>query len=187
MDFFVAIARVNRALHQASVHFALIGGMAMAARGVVRATFDLDFLLMLEDLPAADAALRAEGYQCVFKSDNVSHYENPNLALTRIDILHAFRGPSLGMLKRAAPLAINPDITLPVVSIEDLIGLKVQALTNNPTRARSDWSDIHLLIAHLARSQQPPDWNLIQEYLEIFNCTAHLAELTRTYHETQPH
>jgi hypothetical protein len=45
---------VCRALDEASVRYALIGGFAMALRGVPRATIDLEFILMLDDLDRSD-------------------------------------------------------------------------------------------------------------------------------------
>ena len=54
MDFVKVIDSVCRALDKASVRYALIGGFAMALRGVQRATIDLDFILMLDDLDRSD-------------------------------------------------------------------------------------------------------------------------------------
>ena len=56
----------------------------------------------------------------------------------RIDILHAFRNPSLGMLARAEAVEIEPGLSIRVARVEDIIGLKVQALTNNPARAEGE-------------------------------------------------
>ncbi len=61
----------------------------MALRGLQRTTVDLDFILVLVDMGRADLVLRALGYARVFHSQNVSHYESPDLVWGRIDILHA--------------------------------------------------------------------------------------------------
>jgi hypothetical protein len=66
----------------------------------------LDFLLMLDDLERADKILRSAGYSRDFHSENVSHYIGEPPDLGRIDILHAFRAPSLGMLGRAEQIPI---------------------------------------------------------------------------------
>src|SRR5207248_10458958 len=99
MNFEQVISVLPGELERAGVHFALIGGFAMGLRGVQRATGDMDFILMLEDLEKADTILQRLGYRREFRSENVSHYLSPESAWGRIDILHAFRGPSLGMLK----------------------------------------------------------------------------------------
>jgi hypothetical protein len=149
----------------------------MALRGVQRATMDLDFILMLEDLEIAHRVLLEAGYRREFHSENVSHYLNPDDAWGRIDILHAFRGPSLGMLRRAERLSVGSDLALPVVVIEDIIGLKVQAIANDPARALADWNDIGLLLSTSREQRLALDWELLEDYLRLFHFEDKLAEL----------
>lgn len=181
MDFIAVIDKVIRKLDDAGVRYALIGGFAMGLRGVQRATVDLDFILMLEDLGKADTVFAHSGYTKTYFSENVSHYESKNLDLGRIDILHAFRGPSLSMLDRAERISISKELSLPVVQVEDLIGLKIQAAHNDPSRSLSDWSDIRLLIENSGQSKQPVDWDLIGDYLELFNKGDKLKEMKIWY------
>ena len=181
MDLGTSISRISSGLDKAGVEYAVIGGIAMAMRGVQRATVDLDLLLMLSDLSQAHELLEQEGYARIFHSDDVSHYEKAGTGLFRIDILHAFRGPSLAMLGRADRLVFPGAGTLPVLQIEDIVGLKIQALTNNPDRALGDWNDIHRLVDHAGKTQQPLDWDLIAEYLEIFEVAGMLTELKGLY------
>lgn len=80
MDFGHVVENVIAELDAAGVRYALIGGFAMALRGIQRATLDLDFILMLEDLDRTDAIFQKAGYRQAFRSENVSHYtadENP--------------------------------------------------------------------------------------------------------------
>ena len=46
MNFLAALEKLTAAFDEADVHYALIGGFAMALRGVQRATVDLDFILL---------------------------------------------------------------------------------------------------------------------------------------------
>jgi Uncharacterised nucleotidyltransferase len=179
MDLYQAIRQLVSRLDEAGLRYAVIGGMAMALRGVQRATFDLDFLLMLEDLATTRRLLSEEGYECVFQSENVSHFQHAagGGGLARVDILHAFRGPSLSMLQRAERLPLGEDCRLPVLQIEDLIGLKVQAAHNDPARAPGDWSDIYRLVIHAATAARPLNWDLVNEYLVLFRLEARLPEL----------
>ena len=177
MNFTAVIATLSRRLDAQGVHYALIGGFAMALRGVQRATMDLDFLLMLDDLKTAHAILLELGYRREFHSENVSHYLNPDDAWGRIDILHAFRGPSLGMLRRAERLPVGPELTLPVVAIEDIIGLKVQAIANEPSRGLADWHDIGLLLSAAREQRVALDWELLADYLRLFDFESKLREL----------
>ena len=185
MNFAQVIAAVCGQLDQAGVRYALIGGFAMALRGVQRATMDLDFILMLEDLAPADRILTGCGYRREFHSENVSHYVAGDDTWGRIDILHAFRGPSLGMLRRAERLPAGADLELPVVTIEDIVGLKIQALVNDPTRAVGDWNDIRLLLEAARERAQPLDWALLEDYLRLFQLEGRLAELKSIHGTTQ--
>lgn len=164
-------------MDQAALRYALIGGFAMAMRGVQRATVDLDFLLLAKDLESVDQILHTCGYERVFRSENVSHYRDPTAPFGRIDILHAFRAPSLGMLDRAERLEISPGLSVPVLHIEDLIGLKIQAAVNDPAREAQDWQDIHLLLQAAAYDDKVIDWALIADYLALFQLSHRLQEL----------
>lgn len=57
------LSRVSSALEAAGVHYALVGGYAVALHGAVRGTVDVDFVLRwsLRDLEAAEAALGSIG------------------------------------------------------------------------------------------------------------------------------
>ena len=105
----------------------------------------------------------------------------------RIDLIHAFRRRSLTMLERAERIPLGASLSLPVVRVEDLIGLKVQAARNDPAREQSDWLDIRLL-AEAARDQGTSlDWDLISDYLYLFDQSAQLSVLKRWYGTPDPH
>jgi predicted nucleotidyltransferase len=183
MSFLQSIARVVMRLQEAGVDYAVIGGMAMALRGVQRTTFDLDFLLLLSQLPTAHDVLVGEGYAQVYHSENVSHYENPSVPLGRIDILHAFRDHSLAMLQRAEVIEFGDAGGLPVVQLEDLIGLKIQAAKNSARRALGDWNDIYRMVIHAAEIRHDLNWGLVARYLALFDQLAKLSELQRLYED----
>lgn len=184
VNFLKVITDVIGALEAAGVRYATIGGFAMALRGVQRATVDLDFILMLEDLPKADGILRRFGYERAFRSENVSHYISAQQDWGRIDILHAFRGPSLSMLRRAEAIEVEPGVTLKVVQIEDIVGLKIQALINDPSRAEGDWHDIRQLVCTAKERGASLDWDLLGDYLDIFKMSDRLTELKSLYGAT---
>jgi len=185
MDFTKVLTQVVSALDTEGIHYALIGGLAMAARGVQRATLDIDFILLLDDLEQTHRILIALGYQRDFHSENVSHYQSPDPSSGRIDLLHAFRGPTLGMLDRAEKISMSDGLSLPVIHIEDLIGLKTQAAVNDPSRHRKDWNDIYMLVEHAARVGTALDWDLIADYLSLFQLESNLTQLKELYGQTQ--
>jgi predicted nucleotidyltransferase len=181
VNFLKVIGAVCSDLDAAGVRYALIGGFAMALRGVQRATVDLDFILMLQDLEKADAIFRRAGYERAFKSENVSHYFSKDLGLGRIDLLHAFRGPTLGMLDRCDRISVADGVDLPVVQVEDIIGLKIQAAVNDPRRHDRDWFDIKQILENISESDQSIDWELLGDYLALFDLGDQLENMKGWY------
>lgn len=139
----------------------------MAMRGVQRATLDLDFILALDDLETAHKVLRDLSFERYFHSENVSHYRRDDQNW-RVDLLHAFRKPAMAMLERAERLPVEGGPNLPVAATEDIIGLKVQAMNNDPSRAEQDWLDIRLLVRSAKALEQALDWELIEQYFDLF-------------------
>ena len=106
------------------------------------------------------------GYKKVFFSENASQYVSPAAEMGEVDFLHAFRPISLKMLAEAENIPVfSNEATVKVLKAEDIIGLKVQALTNDPSRKNVDLADIEsLMCLHGSRL----DWQLVQSYFELF-------------------
>lgn len=148
----------HRALAGCDPPAALIGGLAMAAHDVPRGTIDVDFLVSHEDAGRAHSALLALGYECVYRTENVANYRRGHEG---IDLLFARRPASRRLLRQARASSFD----VPVVSIEGLIGLKMQALSNAPERPH-DRSDIDRLIT-LHRNRL--DLVELRQYFELFD------------------
>jgi len=148
-------------------------------RGMQRATVDIDLLVAADDLQTADAVLRSGGFECRFRGENVSHYRNEQG--DRIDLLHAFRAHATAMLRRAERLDVDHQLSLSVATVEDLIGLKIQAAFNNPARSVGDWQDIRGLVEAAGRRGASLDWTLIEDYLEVFEQPERVTKLRGWY------
>lgn len=133
---------LSDALQKQRVRHALIGGMALAPRGYPRATRDIDFLVEEEGVERVRALMTSRHASPVSESAEFSSYVENGL---RIDFQHARRTISREMLEAASPVEIA-DTRVPVLQAEDIIGLKVQAYHNNPSRLR-DRLDIQELIS----------------------------------------
>lgn len=72
-------------------------------------------------------------------------------------------------------------LSLPVAQPEDIIGLKIQASKNDPSRAVGDWHDILLLVGAAARQGRALDWPLLEDYLRLFQLEAKLPDLKSAY------
>ena len=162
------------------VAYALIGGYAVGLWGVPRATVDMDFLVRREDMGKVNDIMASLTYEVAFASENVTQYVSPLTIFGEIDFLHAFRQASLGMLRRAVPKTLFSDgISIQVLVPEDLIGLKLQAYSNNQTRERLDMYDIETLMKLHGKTL---DWALVRGYFEIFESLELFEDLKRKYH-----
>ncbi|MBB1471657.1 nucleotidyltransferase family protein [Luteimonas sp. MC1782] len=139
---------------------ALIGGLALAAHNVVRATRDVDFLVDADDADRLHGFLLELGYQCVHRSVDAANYLRGEDGL---DLLYAHR-PIARQLLAAAGERDTPMGRLRVISAEGLVAFKLQGYVNDPTRAR-DLDDIRALLrAH----HETLDHEALREYFRLF-------------------
>jgi len=148
---------------------ALIGGLALAAHQVVRATRDLELLADAADADRIDRLLTAIGYRCVHRSLDVANYVRADEGL---DVLFAHRPAALRLLRTATERSTAMG-KFKVVSAEGLIGFKLQAIINDPTRSQ-DVGDIRALL----RTQRDRlDMAEVSAYFSLFDRSDFLAEL----------
>ena len=101
MDFKLVLEKLFTAFKEHNIRYALMGGFALGVWGVPRGTVDVDFLVHCDDMKKVNRIMGGLGYECRFKSENVSQYISPLKIFGEVDFLHAFRVPSLSMLERA--------------------------------------------------------------------------------------
>jgi hypothetical protein len=177
MDFKVVLRLILDRFHLEGVHYAVIGGFALGVLGVPRSTIDLDFLVLREDLGKIDKIMKDNGYDCAYKSENVSQYVSAVKVFGEVDFLHAFREISRKMLERAVEKDIfSGELKIRVLRAEDVIGLKLQALSNDPSRTGRDFLDIGEL---MSRGKGDLDWKIIQEYFSLFGLSDKFQEFKK--------
>jgi hypothetical protein len=163
------IEEVVDALNDIGVRFALIGGLALASHKVVRATRDIDFLTDFDDAESIDGALSKLGYRCAHRSENAGNYLRTD---ERVDFLYASR-PAARRLLAGAPELKTAFGELRVVSLEGMIGFKLQGFVNDPRRTQ-DLEDIRALMrANRAELNMPE----VREYFKLFDREALLQEV----------
>lgn len=179
MDFKVVIEKLLKSFQEQNIRYALIGGMALGAWGIPRGTVDIDFLVNREDSDKIDSIMKALDYECKFRTENVSQYVSFLRVFGEVDFLHAFRKHSLSILERAEErMMFGGTVSMKVVRIEDLIGLKVQGMINDESRRSLELSDIEALLkAH----NKDVDWGLIREYFDLFSCNDIFQQLKGKY------
>ena len=179
MNFELLLRQLIEDLNREGVRYGVIGGFALGALGVPRGTMDFDLLVHREDLVRMHDILTALGYERVLMTENVSHYRHPDSEWGSVDLLHAFRAHSLAMLTRTKGHAVfGGSASLHVLESEDIIGLKIQAMANDPTRRARETADIEsLMAAHGAGL----DWPRVLQFFELFGLEAEGHELERQY------
>lgn len=174
MDFKTVTAALLQRFQERHVRYGLMGGFALGLWGVARSTVDLDFLVHRDDLARIDEIMRDLAYECKFRSENVAQYASSLNRYGEVDFLFAFREASRGMLKRSVEKKIfGGELAIKVLLPEDLIGLKLQAVKNNPSRREQDMADIKALCT----VQRELDWQLIRQYGEILDAQDLLKEV----------
>jgi len=153
---------------------ALIGGFALPFHGVQRATGDVDFLAAAEGADALHDALLAAGARCLHRSEDAANYAPGASGLAPVDLIYAHRARARAMLARArARLLRGARLRVPVVDVEALIGLKLQALVNEPRRVQDD-ADIRAL---LAAAGDALNLRLVRDYYRLFDREPELDRL----------
>ncbi len=148
---------------------ALIGGLAVVAHQVVRATKDVDFLVEAEASDKVHAALLGLGYECLHRSGDSANYVR---GAEGLDLLYARRPLARRVLAQAVERE-TPMGRFRVVSVEGLIGFKLQGFVNDPARTH-DMNDIRAL---LKLHRATLDMDEVREYFALFNKLQLLEDL----------
>lgn len=148
---------------------ALIGGLAVVAHQVIRATKDVDFLVEAEAADKVHESLLGLGYLCIYRSEDAANYVR---AAEGLDLLYAHRPLARRLLAQASERE-TPMGRMRIISVEGLIGFKLQGFVNDATRTR-DLDDIRALLKIHRTSL---DMNELREYFSLFNKAELLDEL----------
>lgn len=145
-----ALRRVYRDLKDIGARFALVGGMAVSARGHPRFTRDVDFAIAVDSDKDAEAIvreLRMRGYQISTILEQITFKRmatarlvvetSENEALVGVDLLFASCGIEPQIVAAADPLTVE-DVTLPVAARAHLIAMKLLSESDKRLQDRQD-------------------------------------------------
>lgn len=184
MEFDLVVSTLLKEFDESRIRYAVIGGFALGLWDVSRATVDMDFLLLVDDLSRAESILGNFAYRRTYKSKNVAQYVSDLAPYGQVDVLIAFRKISKRMLERRVMKTTVGRMNVFTLLPEDLIGLKLQASVNDPSREDHEFSDIAQLLTAAKKRGDKIDWELLQEYFDLFNRSDQLNSLKESHGET---
>src|SRR5215813_3014562 len=83
------VRETDAALKATRLTYVVIGGVAVNAHGVLRATHDLDVMISAEDADILEEVLMRLGYAAIDRRADLAHYMRPDGA--RLDVLYSRR------------------------------------------------------------------------------------------------
>jgi predicted nucleotidyltransferase len=176
MNFELVFKELLQKFSEQNIRFALIGGFALHVAGFTRATNDIDFLIETDDLAKVKGVMSRLGYELTHESPEFSNYWHPVKPLGCVDYLHAHREYTRKMLGRAKKHTVLKNLEVPVLIPEDIIGLKIQSIVNNPQRRSLDMADIEYL---LRENPARLDLDRVREYFDLFQQGKELDQLLK--------
>lgn len=146
MDFAGALQRLGEYLDAGEISWAVIGGLALAARGAGRLTYDLDIVTERCAQDGLIDFLDSLGYETLHVSEGYSNHVHQNPAHGRVDIVYVDDETSRKLFAEADEVEIFTGVKALVPRAEHLIAMKVLAASNDATRRLQDLADIAALM-----------------------------------------
>ena len=154
--------------HEQKIDFILSGGLALSTMNIFRFTKDIDFLVFEDSRKKIHEIMTDLGYELQdFSSDEIISYLSRVKVLGQVDFLLVKRKYTKAMMRRALKKKVfDGEYEVKTILPEDLIGLKIQAIYNDPkNRYLIDAPDIQRL---LALHKDKMDMQLVREYFKLF-------------------
>lgn len=155
--------KVLRLAEEQRLSLILIGGHAVNALGYERTTLDLDFLVLVEDLPRWKATLQGAGFLPMSEMPNFAQFTPPESDGFRLDLMLVDK-QTFSKIESASQPVQYGDREIRVPCVLHLIAMKLHAL-KNPAREETgkDYGDILALIRRHGIDTLSPDFQAILE------------------------
>lgn len=174
MDFKKVMRLLQDFFEEQEMETALIGGFALAAHGIPRATVDLDFLAEEACQGRIVRFLESLGYETLSRSRALSNHDHPMPSLGRVDFLYVGRETAEEIFRQGIRVPILTDRTILVAKPEHLVALKLFAKAANPGRFYREMEDI----GQLCRLDGI-DHEEVRGYFEKYGCLEEYEKLTQ--------
>ena len=125
--------------------YAAIGGYALVAHGILRATFDMDWVVEDDSQDELVGFLEALGYETLHRSSGYSNHLHPDVDLGRIDFVYVDERTANEIFNSSEKKEILEGVEVLVPRPEHLVAMKVRAIKNDPDRKLQDLADVRAL------------------------------------------
>ncbi|MBN1982554.1 MAG: nucleotidyltransferase [Chitinivibrionales bacterium] len=140
LDYGTVFEILSSFFKREKLDYCIIGATALFAHGYKRNTEDLDFITELKYQGKIIGFMESIGF---ITENKTSAFSNHRLAEMQIDFMYiADAKTSHAILKNSDTKTIFNQTRVPVVSVENLVALKLFSAQNNPDRKLKDLSDI---------------------------------------------
>ena len=129
--------------------------------GVQRDTIDVDFLVKERDREKVIALIKSLGYDHVVSSKFADQFSHILKNMGLIDFLYTRR--EQGIIESSRTFR-SGGVDIQVALPEDIIGMKLDGIRNNPKREMKDWADIQSIVEIVGDNL---DWEKIKCYCKI--------------------
>lgn len=148
VDFVKVVRVMVNHLSDQKIPYMIIGAVGMGLHGVPRATKDLDFMIDGKYKEVVEAIMKAEGYEMFNQKKWLQQWSHYLKVFGQVDYILANSKVGVIMIERAEQRVIDQELTVKVACPEDIIGLKIGAIANDPTLEGKYLSDIEEIVHH---------------------------------------
>jgi hypothetical protein len=138
---------VDRACVAAGSRWVVVGGVAMNAYGHARATYDFDLAAEARAREGILENLLKTGFRALNDVHAFSNLLHAEREFGRLDLMWLDESTFERVFSESRILEMGPARTVRVASPEHLVGMKVGAIANSPTRVFRDAADLQFLLA----------------------------------------
>jgi hypothetical protein len=134
-------------LEEEKAPFALVGGLALHAYGLTRATLDIDWVADIGIQDRLIARMEALGFETLYRSKGFSNHLHPDPAFGRVDFVYVSGNTSRQLFREAKVRLRIGGVEVKVPRPEHLAAMKIHALKNDPGRRFRELADIEQILS----------------------------------------
>jgi hypothetical protein len=177
MAFNPVLARLLSGLEKKQIRHAFIGGQTLGMLGFSRPNSCMELLVSRDDMEKLDLLLKDIGYERTQHGAGSSRYALSGEVNYELDVVHPAGDVVLEMIGRTGEKQLIGGLAeIRVLRLEDIIGLKLQMIKNDPGTESRYMADIKSLASIYGKVM---DWPLVEKHAEMFGMQSILNKIRK--------